>query len=163
MDESRKNSSSHKRTVIGKYGGKLQAHNMLATYSMWKLLSGILSEKMYYHLETEQILPEEQKGCRKGSRGTKDQLLIDKMVLRNCKHRKTNLAMAWIDFRKTYDMVPHSWILETLKLTGIASNVQRLVRVSIANWKTVLTSNGQTLGEAKIQRGIFQGDSLSPQ
>ncbi len=68
--------------------------------------------------------------------------------------------MAWVDFRKAYDMVPHSWILETLKLTGIASNVK--LRVSMANWKTVLTSNGRTLGEVKIQRGIFQGDSVSP-
>ena len=30
------------------------------------------------------------------------------------------------------------------------------------NWKRVLNSNGDTLSEASIQRGIFQGDSLSP-
>ena len=30
------------------------------------------------------------------------------------------------------------------------------------NWKRVLTSNGDTLGEVSIQRGKFQGDSLSP-
>ena len=100
---------------------------------MWKLLSGMLSEKMYYHFEMGQLLSEEEKGCRKRSRGTKDQLLIDKMVLRNCKRRKTNLAMAWIDYRKAYDMVPHSWILETLELTGIATNIQRLVRESMQN------------------------------
>ena len=29
-------------------------------------------------------------------------------------------------------------------------------------WKTVLTSMGTELGEVKIKRGIFQGDSLSP-
>ena len=44
---------------------------------------------------------------------TKEHLLVDKMVMRNCKSRKTNLAMAWIDYKKAYDMVPHSWILET--------------------------------------------------
>ena len=34
--------------------------------------------------------------------------------------------------------------------------------LSICNWKTVLTSNGDTLGKVSIQRGIFQGDLLSP-
>ena len=67
---------------------------------MWKLMTGMLAEKMYSHLERENVLPSEQKGCRKGSRGTKDQLLIDKTVLRDCKKRHTNLAMAWIHYKK---------------------------------------------------------------
>ena len=44
---------------------------------MWKLMTGMLAEKMYSHLERENVLTSEQKECRKGSRGTKDQLLID--------------------------------------------------------------------------------------
>ena len=46
--------------------------------------------------------------------GTKDQLLIDGEVLREAKRKKRLLSMAWIDYRKAYDMLPHSWILETL-------------------------------------------------
>ena len=49
---------------------------------MWKLLTRVIADEMYNYLEQEKILPEEQKGCRRGSRGTKDQLLIDKTVLR---------------------------------------------------------------------------------
>ena len=30
------------------------------------------------------------------------------------------------------------------------------------NWKLELTSSGVSLGDVKIKRGIFQGDSLSP-
>ena len=55
---------------------------------------------MYGHLEENGILPEEQKGCKRKCRGTKDQLLIDKVILRDCKKWKTNLAMSWIDYRK---------------------------------------------------------------
>ena len=73
-------------------------------------MTGIFAEEMYDHLETNKLLPEEQKGCRRKSRGTKDQLLIDKMVIKNCKRRMTNLCLAWIDYKKAYDMVPHSWI-----------------------------------------------------
>ena len=39
-------------------------------------------------------LPEEQKGCRRGIHGTKDHLLIDKIVLKDCKKKHTNLSMA---------------------------------------------------------------------
>ena len=65
---------------------------------MWKLLTGILGDEIYQHLEERNLFPDEQKGCRRRSRGTKDQLMIDKMVLRNCKRRMTNLCVAWIDY-----------------------------------------------------------------
>ena len=51
---------------------------------MWKLLTGVIAESMYGYLERNNILPEEQKGCRRKSRGTKDQLLIDKVILQDC-------------------------------------------------------------------------------
>ena len=35
-------------------------------------------------------LPWEQKGFMKGSRGTKDQLRIDKMIVKDCKRRLTS-------------------------------------------------------------------------
>ena len=70
--------------------------------------------------------------------------------------------MGWIDYKKAYDMVPHPWILECLKLFGAAENIRSLLENSMKSWRTELTSNGQTLGTVSIKRGIFQGDSLSP-
>ena len=83
---------------------------------MWKLLTGILANEMYEFLDKNNIFPEEQKWCKRKSTGTKDQLLIDKAVMKDCKVRKTNLGMAWIDYRKAFDMVPHSWILECMSM-----------------------------------------------
>ena len=83
---------------------------------MWKLMTGTIAGSIYNFLDMNNKLPVEQKGCRKKSRGTKDQLLIDKTILRDCKKRYTNPRMTWIDFRKEYDMVPHSWTLESLEL-----------------------------------------------
>ena len=78
---------------------------------MYTLMTGIIAEDLYSHIEDQQLFPDEQKGCKKRSRGTKDQLIIDKTVLKDCRNRKTNLAMAWIDYKKAYDMVSHSWIM----------------------------------------------------
>ena len=60
---------------------------------------------MYGYPEREKLWPEEQKGCRRGSRGIKDHLLIDKTLLKDW---HTNLSTAWIDYKKAYDFVPHS-------------------------------------------------------
>ena len=61
---------------------------------LWKLLTAVLADELYRHLDEKNLLPWEQKGCRKGSRGTKDQLLIDKMIVKNCKRRLTSLGVA---------------------------------------------------------------------
>ena len=129
---------------------------------LWKLKTGIIADKLYQHLENKNLLLEEQKGCRHACRGTKDQLLIDKAVIRNCKRRKTNLNMAWVDFRKTYDMVPHVWIIKALKLIGAASNVIALLKSTMTDWNTELITKDINLGEVNINQDIFLGDSLSP-
>ena len=125
---------------------------------MWKLLTSIFSEAMYEHFTCQELLLNEQKGCRKNSRGTKDQLLIDKAILNNCRRRLTNLSMAWIDYRKSYDM----HFGRMVGVVGVAQNMITLIENSMVNWKTVLTSNQEVLRIEDIKRGIFQGDSLSP-
>ena len=129
---------------------------------MWKLFTGIISDNLYEYLNSSGILPVEQKGCRRDSRGTKDQLLIDKLIIKNCKRRKTNLSMAWIDYKKAYDMIPHSWILECLKMVGVDEKIITMLENSMGQWKVMLTADGNNLGNINIRRGIFQGDSLSP-
>ena len=129
---------------------------------MWKLLTGIMADCMYRYLEDNDKLPVEQKGCRKKCRGTKDQLLVDKMILMDSKRKHKNLAMAWVDYKKAYDMVPHSWMIECLQLANIAENIIDFLKRSMVRWKTELTSHGEILGTVNIKRGIFQGDSLSP-
>ena len=70
--------------------------------------------------------------------------------------------MAWIDYKKAYDFVPHSWICECMEMFGIAGNVREFLQRSMVQWKLSLTSNGEELGDVDVKRGIFQGDSLSP-
>ena len=102
-------------------------------------MAGIINEKVYDHLNKLNLLPEEQNNCRRKTRGTKDQLLIDKAVVRNSR-RKANPNVAWIDFRKAYDMVAHNWTLKTLELVGTARNIIKLIKRSMQSWRMVLFS-----------------------
>ena len=86
----------------------------------WKLLTSMIAEDITNHMESNNIIPEEQKGCRRKTRGCKDQLLIDQAIIANCKKRRSNLSMAWIDFKKAYDSVTHEWLQKSMKSVGIS-------------------------------------------
>ena len=36
--------------------------------------------------------------------------------------------MAWIDYRKAYDLVPHSWVNESMEMFGIAENLRTFLQ-----------------------------------
>ena len=74
--------------------------------------------------------------------------------------------MAWIDYSKAFDSVPHSWIIKCLRLYKVDERIIEMMGDQMDRWKTNLTLN-HTKGTIKIEnvkisRGIFQGDSLSP-
>ena len=86
---------------------------------MRKLLTPILTERTYACLEENELLPTEQKGCKQESYGCIDQLLINKMILENCARSKRNVSSAWIDYKKAFHSVPHSWIIKCLEMFTI--------------------------------------------
>ena len=134
--------------------------------TIYKLLTAIITERMYIFLEENDILPIEQKGCKKNCYGCKDQLLINKMILETCSKKHRNLSTAWIDYRKAFDSVPHQWILKALDLYRISPAIKTFLQQTMTQWSTKLFlthSNGVCVSEKiPIARGIFQGDSLSP-
>ena len=134
--------------------------------TMYKLLTPILTERIYHSLNKHNILPLEQKGCRRNSYGCKDQLLVNRMLLENCSSKNRNLSTAWIDYRKAFDSVPHPWIEKALDMYKISQIIKGFLHQCMSMWSTKLIlnhNNGtETSGNIKIDRGIFQGDSLSP-
>ncbi|KAL1447680.1 hypothetical protein WDU94_000543, partial [Cyamophila willieti] len=85
------------------------------------------------------------------------------------KKRQRNLSTGYIDYKKAYDLVPHTWIIYTLKLYKINPIIIRFLENAMKKWNINLVlsnnrSSDQTWENAiniKINRGIFQGDSAS--
>jgi hypothetical protein len=117
-------------------------------------------------MEDENLIPKEQKGCSSGTKGCKDQLLISKAILHECKSRKKNLSMAWIDYQKAFDRVPYSRIIKSLELIGINNKVISFTKKVIAYWRKCMCLHAEhkliQTEDMKIECRIFQGDSLSP-
>ena len=56
--------------------------------TMYKLITSVISRRMQKYMDDENLISKEQKGCYRGSKGCKDQLLISKAILQECKHTK---------------------------------------------------------------------------
>ena len=59
-------------------------------------------------------------------------------------------------------MIPHSWIIESLKFANVAVNIVSFIDRSMRSWNVNVSSSGEFLANFEVKRGIFQGDSLSP-
>ena len=132
----------------------------------YKALTSILTERTYNYMEQNELFPKEQKGCRRGSYGSKDQLLVNRMILESCHRGRRNMSTAWIDYKKAFDSVPHSWIIKSLELFKLSPVVVEFLRHNMTLWNTDIHlshPNGViTARDINVNCGIFQGDSLSP-
>ena len=82
---------------------------------IYKIHTSVITSRITHHIETNNIIPPEQKGNSTNTFGTIDQLLINKMIQEDAEKRKKNLSKR-IDYRKAFDSVPHDWIIDTLKI-----------------------------------------------
>ena len=132
----------------------------------FKILTSVITDRLYSHLEKEAIMTPEQRRGYKDYYGCKDQLMINNVILENCKKRKKNLSTAWIDYKKVFDSVPHSWILKCFQMYKIHTVLIAFIEGSVSQWKTNITlvhkEGVLETGPIRIKRGIFQGDALSP-
>ena len=58
----------------------------------YKLFTSLLADFIQDHLTTGGFLDKEQAGCKRRCFGTKDQLLINKSIMEDCRKRKRNLS-----------------------------------------------------------------------
>lgn len=133
--------------------------------TLYKIITAIITQKIDKHLTQHNILAEEQKGCRKNSKGCKEQVVIDSIVMKQTEKQQRNLITCYIDYKKAFDSIPHSWLLKILEIYKIDQHIQHFLSVTMQTWRTTihLTTNQKRIeiDKIKINRGIFQGDSLS--
>ena len=78
----------------------------------------------------------EQKGCQQSSFGAKNQLFINKLLTEDCKTRHRSLSMAWVDYQRAYDSVPHIRLLRCLQLHKISPVLCSFLSPPMKSWRT---------------------------
>ena len=87
--------------------------------------------KVPLSLVKKKMLCVKMKRCTRKCKGTGDLLFIDKMILRVVQIRKRNLAVAWIDYKKAYDVVPAFWSVECLGMVEVSEQIKNFLYESI--------------------------------
>ena len=74
--------------------------------------------------------------------------------------------MEWIDYKKVFDSVPHSWIIKSLQLIGINNEIITFSRkaTNYCKTSTCLHTEGKIIETEGIetQHEIFGAGTLSP-
>ena len=82
------------------------------------------------------IILNKRNSCQKNKKDADEEAVEQRIkyllvrLLKDCK-KHTNLPMAWIDHKKVYDFVPHSWINECMEIFRIADNVRNFLEKSM--------------------------------
>ena len=76
-------------------------------WKIYKLITLLLTNKLYIHVTTISIMLHEQNRCRSVASGCKDNLLIDQAIMEDDKHYIKHCSFMWIDYQKAYNHIPH--------------------------------------------------------
>ena len=132
----------------------------------YKIFTGMIGKYMKEHAQRNKIWDRSQLGTCSGVLGTVQQLLIDAAIMDEVRNQQRNLAMAFYDYQKAYNMVRHDWMIRVYRWMGIQEKVVKVLIKLMKGWKTRLevTQNGKvkTSRLLNILKGFLQGDSYAP-
>ncbi|GCC17378.1 hypothetical protein chiPu_0022479 [Chiloscyllium punctatum] len=102
-----------------------------------------------------------QKGFLAATPGCNENIAILKNVKGSKKNRK-ELAVVFVDLAKAFDSVGHKLLIGSLKRMKTPTAFVDLIRDLYTNNTTVIEGKGKPTDQIKIERGVKQGDPLSP-
>ena len=121
---------------------------------------------MKEHAERNNIWERSQLRTCSGVLRTADQLIIDNAIMDEVRNQKRNLAVAFYDCQKEYNMVRHDWMTRVYQWMGVPEKVVNVIVKLMEGWKTRLkiTEDGKVLTSRKtdIRKWFLQGDSYYP-
>ena len=126
--------------------------------SIYKLFSSILLKRITQSIDKTQ--PREQAGFRSGF-STMDHIHTVEQIIEKCREFNRPLYVAFIDYSKAFDSVSHCSIWNALHYSGVNQKYINILKCIYANStsRIKLETRGD---EIKIERGVRQGDPLSP-
>ena len=127
--------------------------------NLYKLTTKCVTQVMQLVVEHRSLLSENQLGTVRMVQGAKEQNMINIAINRAAGN---NLKTAWIDVKKAFDSVQHNYLLQCIEKLNFPPWIIKFLKSTIEQWSINIKLNNATILEKRIERGILQGDSLSP-
>ena len=127
--------------------------------NLYKLTTKCVTKVIQGIVEHRELLADNQLGTVRMVQGAKEQALLNLCVNREYGN---SLKTAWIDVKKAFDSVDHVYLIKCLEKYNFPSWIVNFLKDIISRWSIGIRSGGACILEKKVERGILQGDSLSP-
>ena len=127
--------------------------------TLYKLTTKCVTEVLQLEVERRGLLAENQMGTVRRVQGAKEQALLNIAIN---KQYGNKLHAIWVDVKKAFDSVSHSYLLACLKSLDLPLWILQFLEHTIMQWQIKAVAYGETVLEKKVNKGILQGDSLSP-
>ena len=130
------------------------------TCCLGKLIEKMVSNRLMWYLEKNNLLSEAQMGFRK-HRSTIDNLVQLESVIQNSFSRRSHSVVVFFDIEKAYDMIWRYSILNTLHKWGLRGNLPNFIKSFLNNRTFKVRVGNSTSGVRQLENGIPQGSTIS--
>ena len=160
MDDQRKDNSNPKRLLKGTTLNNYRPITWLPM--MLKILMAQIREKIYYSLISRGIFPRNWKDAAREPE-TQRNYYIYRSTHPQREWNETEKSTYGLDWRqKGLRYGPLKLDTTLSKMYKIPDQAIQFIEKTMETWRVELTVGGKSFVEVKIQRGIFQGNALSP-
>ncbi|XP_076397793.1 uncharacterized protein LOC143266086 [Megachile rotundata] len=151
----------NRTTLIPKMGKNLKDIKNWRPITIGSILNRIFSSLLDYRLRLNIKQFQRQKGFSEESGCRFNILLLNELIT---KAKMLNGGVFQIlDISKAFDTVPHAIIISGLKRRGVSEKICELVKDMYTNCTTEIKTNDKNNKILiKLERGVKQGDPLSP-
>ena len=152
-------------TPIFKKGDRTDPANyrpVSLTSQVCKVLESIVRDKMLEHLENNNLLSEQQHGFREGRSCLSNLLTTLEDWTKTIDEEDNCVDVAYLDFRKAFDLVSHKHLLLKLQKHGIDGQIGNWVKAFLENRKQKVVIRGKESEELEVLSGVPQGSVLGP-
>ncbi len=131
--------------------------------SLAKVFGLVLRQRLTTFCEVENTIDERQSSHRKKSRTIDNVFVLRALFDKYCNVQKQTLYVAFIDFKKAFDSVWHEALFLKLRKAGVCGKFYNIIKNMYQSIScTVKYDNSRQSRDFHVERGVRQGDVLSP-
>ena len=127
-----------------------------------KLFASLLQSRLHNHMENNNLYNKFQAGFRPGYITTDHIYTIKTIINKYLSKCKSRIYACFVDFSKAFDTVWRSGLFEKLLTLGIGGNFYKVIKYMHSNSKFVVKKDNFISQQGSYNRGVRQGDGLSP-